>query len=114
MTTNIHYKAKTIAAVYQVHLARMIAVCAAAIAIALFLYGFFLLEAVAHTASRAEAQGSIETLTGELSALEQEYLAQTAAMTLEKAKNLGFVSPSEVAVIYADRTAHTLSVNMRY
>lgn len=107
-------KIRAIAVVYNPHMAKMIALGAVIIALSLFLYGFFLLEAVAHTASRAGAERQIETLTSKVSALEQTYLAKTSSMTLEHAATLGFVPPAEVAIIYANAEAHTLSLNVRY
>lgn len=96
------------------HLQRSVALCAAMVALSLFLYGFFLLEAVAHTASRAQAQGKIQKLTSSLSVLEQEYLSKTANVTLDRALSLGFVSPQSVAVVYANKPVRGLSLNVQY
>jgi hypothetical protein len=98
MKTN---KIRAIAIVYTPHLRRSAAIFAGVIALSLFLYGFFLLEAVAHTASRTQAQHKVQLLTSEMSELEQTYLAATRTMTRERASDLGFVSPGAVATVYA-------------
>jgi len=94
-------KIRTIAIVYTPHLRRSAALFAIVIALSLFLYGFFLLEAVAHTASRTQAQHKIRLLTSQMSELEQTYLAATRTMTRERAGELGFVRPASVATVYA-------------
>lgn len=96
------------------HLQRMIALCAAVVALSLFLYGFFLLEAVAHTASHAQAESKIQTLTSNVSTLEQQYLSYTSGLTLNRAQELGLVSPEDVSVVYANTPAHGLSLNVQY
>lgn len=106
-------KIKAIAIAYNPHLSRAIALLGALAAVCLFLYAFFLLEAVAHTASRTHAQSEIKTLTSKLSTLEQAYLADTRGMTLERAGELGLVAPAEVSVVYVSDPAHALSLRTR-
>ena len=101
---------RAIAAVYTPHLSRAAALCAAVAALCLFLYGFFLLEAVAHTASRTEASRQINDVSSKLSSLEETYLADTRAMTLERAQGLGLVAPTEVATVYVSDPAGALSL----
>jgi hypothetical protein len=105
---------KTIAAIYTPHLTKAVAALAVVIALSLFLYGFFLLEAVAHTASRTHAQREIANLTSTLGSLEQEYLSKTRTITLEHARALGFVAPVDVSVVYAGGPAHALSARVQY
>lgn len=100
---------RAIAITYTPHLQRSMALMGAVCALCLFIYGFFLLEAVAHTASRTEAQGKIESYTSKLSTLEETYLSATRNMTLDRAKELGFVSP-HVSTVYVSDPAHALSM----
>lgn len=83
-------------------------------AVSFFLYGFFLLEAVAHTAGRAQAERKIESLTSKLSVLEEEYLTSTKDITLDHARELGFVTPNEVSTVYATDRTRALSVRAQY
>ncbi|MDE2071644.1 MAG: hypothetical protein KGI70_02860 [Patescibacteria group bacterium] len=80
---------------------RAIALLSAVCALCVLLYGIFLLEAVAHTASRSQAQAEVRSLSLKLSQLEAQYLAQTQAITPEKAKVLGYVAPAVVSTVYA-------------
>lgn len=82
-------------------------------AVSLFLYAFFLLGAVAHTAQRTHAQREIKAITSTLSSLEEQYLSSTKQMTLERARTLGYVTPSEVSTVYAVDPARALSTTLR-
>ena len=84
-----------------------------AAALCLFLYAFFLLEAVAHTASRTQAQAKIHHYTSELSGLEETYLSATRDMTLDRARELGFVTPTEVSTVYVTDPSRALSLRER-
>ena len=97
---------------YQLYLSRTIAVLAGVCALSVFLYGTFLLMAVAHTAARTTAQKQIATITGHLGDLEMNYLAATKTLTPEHAHELGFVAPASVAVatVYASAGGHQLSM----
>ena len=86
------------------------AVLGALAALCLFLYGFFLLEAVGHTADRTHAQRQIDDYTSKLSTLEQTYLTATRDMTLDRAKELGYVAPAQVATVYVQDPSHALSM----
>jgi len=79
-------------------------------ALCLFLYGFFLLEAVAHTAHRTQAQRQIQTYTSKLSTLEETYLTASKDMTLGRAQELGYVPPKQIATVYVTDPAHALSM----
>lgn len=87
------------------------ALCAAVVVISVFLYGFLLLEAVGHTASRSAAEGKIRHITSELGTLESQYLESTKEVTPELAASLGFVKPTNVSVVFVGDTA--LSLNAR-
>ena len=104
---------KTIAIAYTPHLSRAMVVLGAIAALSLFLYGFFLLEAVAHTASRTQAQAQVHNYTSKLSSLEETYLADTRTMTLDKASALGLIAPKEVATVYVNDASHGLSLRTR-
>lgn len=106
-------KIRAIAIVYTPPLRRAAALFAVVAALSLFLYGFFLLEAVAHTAGRTHAQHEIQSLNSKLSSLEQSYLVSTRGMTLERAQALGFVTPEHVATVYVTDPARALSVRTR-
>lgn len=104
---------RAIAITYTPHLRRARGFFALVIALSLFLYGFFLLEAVSHTASRTQAQREIKKITSVMSELEQTYLAATRQMTLDRAQALGFVTPATVATVYAGNPARGLSLGGR-
>jgi len=81
----------------------------ALIVLSAFAYGFFLLEAVSHAASQAEARREIVALSSKVGTLQSQYLSATKALTPERARAMGFVAPEHVAVVYA--TEHTLSLS---
>ena len=81
-------------------------VCAASV----FLYGFFLLEAVAHTASRAQASHALVELKSKLSDLESTYLSATQTLTPALASSMGLVAPKAVATIYATNNGTALTL----
>lgn len=84
-------------------LAIVCAVCA-------LLYGFFLLEAVAHAAGFTEAQGQISALNEQLGSLEAQYLAQTIALTPDRAEALGFVVPTQIDTVVDTVESQSLSL----
>lgn len=87
---------------YNLYIGRVVAVLAAIIAVSIFIYGAFLLGAVAHAAGRTAAEGKIRTLSTSVSQLESQYLAETRALSQEKAAALGFVAPVAVETVYAN------------
>lgn len=100
----------TLAVRYTPHLKRAMAFFAAVVALSIFLYGIFLLEAVGNTARRSTAEREIRALTSTISSLEQTYLAQTREMTLERAHALGFVAPTAVTTVFAAKGSGSLSL----
>lgn len=88
-------------ALTNLYISRTIALLAVVCSLSVFLYGFFLLEAVAHTASRSSAEHSIAQLQSKLGVLEGQYLSQSRTLTPELATSLGFVPPASVESIYA-------------
>ncbi len=98
-------------ALYHLYVRRAVALFVAVIAVSAFLYGFFLLEAVSHAASQAQARRDIVALSSKVGKLQSQYLSATKALTPERARAMGFVAPEHVAVVYADGAAHTLSAN---
>ena len=74
------------------------------------MYGFFLLEAVSHAASQAQARREVASLSSKVGKLQSQYLSATKALTPERARVLGFVAPVHVATVYADANALSLSL----
>jgi hypothetical protein len=93
------------------YLTRAMALCAGVIALSVFLYGVFLLEAIGNTAERSSAERQVRALTTSVSALEQAYLDKTREMTLERAHTLGFVAPTLVTTVFATAATKSLSVS---
>ncbi len=91
----------TLAITYTPHLRRVMAALAAILALSVFLYGIFLLEAVGNTARRSAAEHDIRALTSKVGGLEATYLSKTREMTLERAHELGFVTPTKVTTVVA-------------
>jgi hypothetical protein len=100
----------TIALSYQPLLSRAAVVMACLCAISAFLYGAFLLEAVAHTAARASAERQVRDLSAKLSDLESTYLTSTQSLTPQRAQALGYVTPAVVTTVYADAASRSLSL----
>lgn len=101
---------RSIALTYTPHLGKLMAFFAVVIALSLFMYGFFLLEAVAHAASLTDVTRSIRTHTLEVSKLEELYLEATKGITLDRAQSLGFVAPEAISTVFANATTRSLSV----
>ncbi len=100
----------TLAVTYTPYLKRAMAALAAIVALSVFLYGIFLLEAVGNTAERTHAERDIRALTSKVSSLEQAYLSTTREMTLDRAHAMGFVAPSQVTTVVATRGSRSLSL----
>jgi hypothetical protein len=99
----------TLALKYNPHLGRAMAFFAGLTALAVFLYGIFLLEAVGNTAQRTAAERQIRNLTSKVSQLEEAYLVKTREMTLSRAEAMGFVAPTKVTTVFATAGATSLS-----
>jgi hypothetical protein len=102
---------KSIAVTYTPHVTKAIAALAAVTVLALFLYGFFLLEAVANTAKRADAEKGVSELTSRISGLEAQYLADTENLTPEQAQSLGYETPTDITTVYAGTASQALGYN---
>jgi hypothetical protein len=98
-----------VAVIYQPYLSRAAALMTVIIAVSAFMYGIFLLEAVAHAGSRTAAERAIRDISTKLSVLEGQYLEATQALTPTRAKALGFVTPEKVSTVYTKGTDGTLS-----
>ena len=101
-------KAKSLA-LYDAHVGRAIAVLAGVCALSAFLYGAFLLEAVAHAAHESTVRKEVAARTAQTALLEQEYLALTKSLTPERAVALGYTAPVRTTIVYVQTSA--LSVN---
>ena len=80
-------------ALYNRYASRLTAVLAALCAVSVFLYGALLLMAVAHAADLRAIEEQLSGLESSQSQLQSEYMAKTKALTLERARELGFVEP---------------------
>ena|ERR1043166_1416305 len=96
-------------AAYNLYAARALQALTALCAVSAFMYGAFLLLAVAHAARLGSLERESRSLTAQVSAAQSEYLAQTRELTPERAAALGFVAPAQTTVVYAAPTG--LSVN---
>ena len=94
--------------VYHVWVRRLTALLLGVVGVCVFLYGGLLLSATAHAAGAAKAQHEVRALQGEVAQLEGEYLAQNKALSPERAKALGFVTPASVESVYAQGSSLTL------
>lgn len=92
-------------ALYHMYVARVAAALAVLCAASVFLYGAFLLMAVAHAAHMSDARHEIKALTGKLSSAESQYLAATNAISYVTATNMGLVKPASVAMVNAAKVA---------
>lgn len=86
---------------YNSYSMRIAAVLAAVCAVAVFMYGTFLLMAVAHAAELSRAEEQTRLLSAQTSVLEGEYLSRSSSLTAARALVLGFVEPKEEWVVYA-------------
>lgn len=84
---------------YNGYLPRIAALMATIFAISIFLYGIFLLEAVAQAASKTTAERQIESLSSQLGVLEGKYLSATQALTPQRAEALGYVAPARISTV---------------
>lgn len=99
---------------YHLYLTRTAAVLIAVCALAVFMYGIFLLLAVEHAAVATAANNTIESLAAHVGDLEAQYLTATRAITPEVAAQLGFVAPdpSMVSTVFATASYNALSLRV--
>ncbi|HEY6021061.1 MAG TPA: hypothetical protein VIY48_14485 [Candidatus Paceibacterota bacterium] len=90
---------------YHLYVSRVAATLAIICAVSVFLYGTFLLMAVAHATHMTSAQEQIKDLTGKLSEAESQYLSATNAISLATATNMGLVKPASIAIVTTAQTA---------
>ncbi len=93
---------------YDKYAPRIFAVLAGIAGVSVFLYGALLLGAVAHTATRTTAEREVLTISASISLLESQFLTETKSLSMERAKELGFVQPQDVVTIYAGTGSLTL------
>lgn len=94
---------------FDLYAARMAAVLAGLCALCVFLYGAFLLGAVAHAAKHTAAEREAVKLTRSISILEGEYLSKTKVLTAQTARDMGFVAPVAVSTVHLDTPILTLN-----
>lgn len=97
-----------IIALYRTYAGRSVALLTGIAAVAVFLYGAFLLGAVAHAAGRTAAEREVRRLSAEVGALENSYLTAIKSLSPQRAAALGFVPPTGVATVYAGAAGLTL------
>jgi hypothetical protein len=95
---------------YTQYASRTMALLACVCAIAVFAYGVFLLMAVAHAAKITDAQDREAALATQVSTLENQYLAGSEALTSDEAATMGYVTPSNVSMVYVASPA-ALTIN---
>ena len=93
---------------YNAYIGRIVALLAGTLAIAVFLYGAFLLGAVAHATGRTAAEREVQRLSVEVSSLENIYLTETKELSPERAAALGFVESKNIATVYVQTQGLTL------
>jgi hypothetical protein len=94
---------------FDLYAARVAAILAGLCALCVFLYGAFLLGAVAHAAKQTVTQREAAKLTREISTLEGEYLSKTKVLTAQTARDMGFVAPIAVSTVRLDTPILTLN-----
>lgn len=107
---NMNRGVERVAVMYQPYISRTLALLAVALTVSVFLYSAFLLEAVAHAASKTSAESEGQKISEHLSSLESQYLALTQSITPQKAAMLGFVAPQNVVSVYAKGDGASLSL----
>lgn len=97
---------------YTLYLRRTVALLSTALALAILLYGTFLLLAVIHTASHTAVQREISSHISALSDLETAYLAATEDLTLARAQSLGLTThiTGTPTTVYTSAGARSLSL----
>ena len=89
---------------------RLAAVLGSAVALTALLYGALLLGAVAHTATQTKAEREISTLMAQVGGLEAQYFATIRSITPERAKELGFTTPTHTTTIFATAASRALTL----
>ncbi len=102
-----------VAVLYQPYMSRTAALLAIVIAISIFLYSTFLLEAVVHAAAETTAERQLQSINEQLGTLEGHYLTLTQSLTPQKATELGLVTPTALATVYAEGESGSLSFQDR-
>jgi hypothetical protein len=99
LTYKLNRQLERAAVQYSSYLPRIAALLAVVFALSIFLYGIFLLEAVAQAASKTTAERQIESLSSQLGVLEGKYLSATQSLTPGRAEALGYVAPATVSTV---------------
>lgn len=79
----------------------------------LFSYGYLVRSAIVNIVSRQTIEKSILALSSEVLSLESEYVKAKNNVTLDSAKNLGFVTVSSQKFVTKTSNTLGLSVNIR-
>lgn len=89
---------------------RLSGLLACVCAVAVFLYGVFLLMAVSHAAQLSGIDRNIQMLTAQLSAEENTYLSEAQSLGPAAASAMGLIKPAAVSIVYTS-AASPLSFN---
>lgn len=95
---------------YRLITTRVAALLGGLVALLAFLYGAFLLGAVAHTAAQTKIDRELGALKEEVNASEAQYFAALRSVTPEQAQALGFVAPAETTTVFATAASKVLSL----
>lgn len=96
-------------ALYNLYIRRVAAAVAIAFAVSVFLYGAFLLMAVAHAAELRGIEDELGRIESSVSTLQAEYIVRTRTLTLDRAYELGFVEPIAQNTVVAGSPGLTLA-----
>jgi hypothetical protein len=97
---------------YHLYLTRIMAALAVTCAVAIFLYGTFLLLAVEHAATATADQHTYDVLAAHIGDLETQYLTATRSITPQSAAALGFVAPQTVSMVFATASYNLVSMRV--
>lgn len=95
----------------NLYIARLTTIVGIACAVCVFLYAFFLLGAVSHTASRSDAGRAVLALNSSLASLQSEYLTHSQSITPALAQELGYTEPIARSEVYARSSSSLLTLH---
>jgi hypothetical protein len=95
---------------FQVACTRLAALLGGLITVFAFLYGAFLLGAVAHTAAQTTIERQVAKTSSAVNTLETQYFMMTRTITPERAAALGFTTPKQTTIIFATAASKALSL----
>lgn len=109
MEKNTHYN-KIYLATQNVSVRNVMTVLLAAIAVSIFLYVYLLASTTVNVTMRKTLQNDSRELQSKIADLEAEYMVTRSALTLEKAKEYGFIEPDKQVFVYRHKTSDNLAL----